>query len=109
MSNITTTSEKTTKRISDEVFAEVERELAAKAEAIVPTIAVIASEPKSDKLNDVAKAMLPYVWTSALGVWVAGLMIMNSLIPIVQCFGVGLVVAGVLSSIVFAWRSREPL
>jgi hypothetical protein len=104
MSSTSTTSETTTKRISDEVFAEVERELAASSTTTAAASAISAAQ--SDKLNELSKVALPYVWTTAVGVWVAGLMIMNSYIQITQCIGIGMVVAGVLSSIVFAWRSR---
>lgn len=102
MSSTSTTSE-TTKRISDEMFAEVERELAASA---VPAPAPAELTPPSDWVNEYSKIALPYVWTTAAGIWIAGLMMMNTLIPVTQCIGVGLVATGVLSSIVFAWRSR---
>ncbi len=92
-------SQTTTNRISDEVFAEVEREVAAQS------LALPVSEP--DKLDQLAGTVLPYVWATAAGVWVTGMMILQTLIPTPQCIGLGLVVIGVLSSIVFAWRTRE--
>jgi hypothetical protein len=101
----TTTSGTTTKRIPDEVFAEVERELAAAEPTLAPAAPAVL-EPSVDTLNELSKVVLPYVWTIAIGVWVAGLIFMNSTLPLVQCIGTGIVVAGVLSSIVFAWRSK---
>lgn len=95
-----TIPEASTKRISDEMFAEVERELAAAALAPATVTAV-----PSDKFDQLSRLLLPYVWTTAIGVWIAGLMFMNTLTPLTQCIGVGLVSIGVLSSLVFAWRS----
>ena len=103
MSNTSIKTE-TTKRISDEVFAEVERELASvPAVTAAPAQAVVE---KTDRLNQLSELALPYVWMIAIGVWVAGLLILQSRTPITQCIGAGAVVALVLSSVVFAWRSR---
>ena len=103
MSNTSIKTE-TTKRISDEVFAEVERELA--SVPAVPAAPAPAVVEKTDRLNQLSELALPYVWMIAIGVWVAGLLILQSRTPITQCIGAGAVVALVLSSVVFAWRSR---
>lgn len=90
----TTTS---TQRISKEVFEEVEKELSAAQAVPVEAVPV-------DKLDHLAGIVLPYVWTSAIGVWVSGMMILKTLVPLVQCIGAGVATIGVLSAIVFVWR-----
>lgn len=89
----------TTKRISDEVFAEVERELST-APAIQP------ETPKTDdRLNRIAGLALPYVWAAAIGVWAGGILLLRTTMPITQCLFVTLVATSVLSAAVYAWRS----
>lgn len=107
MSNTSTKSE-TTKRISDEMFEEVERELAAANPVSAGDAEIPASLPVAevDRLNRLSELALPYVWMIAIGVWVSGIMVLQERIPMSQCLGAGLVVASALSAIVFAWRSR---
>lgn len=101
MTSASSSPETTTKRISDEVFADVERELAATSAAVAEAL------PTRDRLDALAAMVLPYVWTTAIGVWVSGVMLLRTLVPTAQCIGVGIVTIGVLSSIVFAWRCRK--
>lgn len=101
-----TTKTTSTKRITDEVFEEVERELAAeRAENVVEVASAV--EPKGVSIERLAERVLPYIWTSVAGVWVAAITIMNTMIPVLQCIAAGIVTAGVLSATVFAFRSRK--
>lgn len=90
----------TTKRISDEVFAEVERELASEAPLSMPPMPA-----KMDRLDRLAGVVLPYVWATAIGVWAGGLLLLRTVMTFTQCISITFLTTSILCLAVFAWRS----